>query len=267
MAFILVGLTDIVNDLRIKIDIYDINRGNQIYDLFDLLKETTESTIRNEKGLIEIAKYIQELERNLNKTTERFKQVKHLDVKDIEKLKEANLVVYNANELRAGSGTHIKIKGNSYILSVAHLVKDKTNEIYGITDDGTFRPLELEKIDKDKDLALFKIRGVENTAYLEISEESPQAGSEIVVIGNPASLEDVITDGIIAKITKEGYIFTNTIFFGNSGGAVLYKGKIIGVASQLRTYINFPVVFVNFGYSSNLESIQNFLKYIKPYDK
>jgi hypothetical protein len=260
-----VGIRNMVGLMERQIQILQIDRRNQMIDLYNILKSTAKMSIINANTLEILTENIQGLENSLIKAKKTMKKMKRIDLANIENIKEANLIIYNSTEGTGGSGTHIKIRGNSYILSVAHMLNKKDDRLFGITNDGTFYPLTLEKLDKKHDLSLFKIKGIEDLPYLEIAEEAPKPGSEIVIIGNPDSLEDIVTEGIIAKTTKTGYIFTNLVFFGNSGGAILYKGKIVGVVSKLRTYFGFPIIFVNYGYGVNLEILQQFLTYVKPY--
>ena len=180
-------------------------------------------------------------------------------MKNVEKYKKANLLIYNATANFSGSGTHIKIKNKDYILTASHLIENPDDFIWGILDNGDWHPLELTKINKEKDLILFRVFGLECHPYLEISDESPKEGSKIIVIGNPDDMKDVITDGIISKVGRKGYLFTNIIYFGNSGGAILYKGKIIGVVSEFRCYFQIPI-FVNYGFGCKLEMIKDFLE-------
>lgn len=185
-----------------------------------------------------------------------------IDVENIEDIIDANLIIRNKDAYVKGSGTHVKINNKSYVLTCAHLVDTELDNIVGVDNDGNSYPLILAKINIEKDLALFEVKGLEDAPYLEISDEAPKAGSEVLVVGNPEALEDIITEGIVAKVEKRGYTITNLVYFGNSGGAVLYKGKVVGVTQRIQVLCNldvFPVI-VNYGYSCSLETIQNFLK-------
>jgi len=195
---------------------------------------------------------------------EKLEKTKKIDIENVKNIKEANFSIYNATVSICGAGSHIKIGENRYVLTCAHLVTNEKDFIWAIDNSGTMRPLKFIKIDRVKDLALFRIYTTENMSYLEISEETPKEGSEVVVIGNPDNLEDVITDGVIMKITEDGYLFTNLIYFGNSGGAILYKEKIIGVASRMEAHCrpDMPIIVLT-GFGPKLEVIQEFLKDIK----
>lgn len=177
---------------------------------------------------------------------------------DIEAIKQANVKILNTTAIRNGSGTHIIINDKHYILTASHLVNMETDFIWAEINK-ELHPLGLIKIDYEKDLALFEIFMVDSLPALEIADKSPVETDEIMVIGNPNMQEDFITMGSIIKITADRYIFSNLIFYGNSGGAILYKGKLIGVASQVMNFYNLSV-FVNYGVGIKLERIKEFLK-------
>ena len=94
---------------------------------------------------------------------------------------------------------------------------------------------------------------------MEISTVEPKPGSDLVIIGNPARMKNVVTTGNLCKKVRGLYMFTNIIFFGNSGGGVLYKGKLVGVVSTLLSPTHRGVQ-VHYGFASSLTNIQKFLK-------
>ena len=287
-AFLAHNIIYLLSSLQGKIDIFEAQRHAQVLEIKKAVIETMKITIDNDEKQIEmikdvskLTKYVTEMsitndEKQLKLIEDIIKNVKTLkakvtlmerklqasksiDLKNVEKYKKANLLIYNATSNFSGSGTHIKIKNKDYILTASHLIENPDDFIWGILDNGDWHPLELTKINKEKDLILFRVFGLECHPYLEISDESPKEGSKIIVIGNPDDMKDVITDGIISKVGRKGYLFTNIIYFGNSGGAILYKGKIIGVVSEFRCYFQIPI-FVNYGFGCKLEMIKDFLE-------
>lgn len=289
-VLIVKNLATLLSTLQNKIEIYELYRQEEL----DNLEEMFGLTIENDKKQIEIDNMQQVEIENLTKFLIAFSQIikennktqlktievinftidklitlqkemlgdlnktKRIDLDNVEEIRKANIVAYNTTANVSGSGSHIVIRGKDYILTVAHLIKDEKDYVWGILDDGTWLPLTLIKINRKKDLALFRIYGVENLPHLEISNEFPTQGSEVIVIGNPDNLTDIITDGVIAKIKKNGYILTNKIYYGNSGGAILYKGKIIGVVTSIAVHFRFPAI-VNYTYGVKLEVINEFL--------
>lgn len=267
----------ILVDFQRQMDIYRYIWQQQIREINHNITKAIKFVTENDKEQMEIDKQqqtqIEDLTENINinidklvvqqeKMLEKLEKTRKIDLDNVENIKQANFGIYNTTAGIQGSGSHIKILEHHYILTCAHLIKDEKDFIWAVGDDGNMRPLGLVKINVKKDLALFKIYMVEDMSYLEISEEIPKEGSEIVVIGNPDNINDTITDGIIAKITKDRYLFTNLVYFGNSGGAVLYKGKIVGLVSNMEVFFNpkkLPL-FVNYGSGPNLKTIREFLK-------
>lgn len=262
----LFSLGILVKSLENKIEIHEIQKRNEIKDIHDFLKTALKNTKTNLEMIVGLQNTLKKL-RNI--ITENEKKFHKIDNKEINKIKKANVRILNLTEGRAGSGTYIKYRGRFFILSCAHLIDydsridEFEDRMYVQLDDKTYYPLILEKIDKELDLALFKVKFRHNFPYLELSDVEPKKGSEVLAVGNPDGLRDIVTDGIIGDIDEERYLFTNLIFFGNSGGALIYRNKVIGVVTQIRTYINFPTVFMNYGYAVNLKTIKEFLYYIK----
>lgn len=249
-----------LSQLHYKIEIHEIQRQNDIKNIYDSLIKTNGLVIANSESIVSITTKLIETIKNIN---ENFKKVQTIDNPDIDKIKEANVRIVNFTKGYSGSGTYIKYKDKYYILTCAHLVENNEDFIYAETDDNNLYSLTLEKIDKDKDLALYKVNFDKELSYLEISEETPKLGSEVIVIGNPDGLTDIVTNGVISNVEKDKYYINAIIFFGNSGGALIYKGKVVGVISQIATYMDFPYVFVNYSIAVNLDTIQGFLRYLK----
>ena len=106
------------------------------------------------------------------------------------------------------------------------------DEIYAIED--------IVKFDKEKDLAIIKVKEVKGTeidvpALSLGNSEAVQIGEKIYVAGNPEGLEGTFSDGIISAIrgdsTYKVFQMTAPISQGSSGGPVLNeKGEVIGVS-------------------------------------
>lgn len=243
--------------------------NNQMSELYNVMENTLNAIIATESAELN---QIEDIKNDMNKEINNIKNLqidiqnklknyKTTDIENADEIKEANILLYNLTVGGLTAGTVIKIKGNTYVLTCGHIISEDVNELIVLIDDfGNWHDVELVKYNPEKDLALFKVFDLDSSAYLEISDEAPTEGSEVLVIGNPAGYRDIITDGIVAKINGDGFdILTNKIYFGNSGGAVLYKGKIVGVV--VRIYVQFQIpVFVNYGCYVNLETIKEFLK-------
>ena len=252
IGYLSYGIVNLLTWQVMKTDIYGEHLNNQVKELVEIVG----------KSLKKIDIY----EKHLNSQVSELKEdVEKLSFKtDASIIKQANVLIHNLTIGVTGSGTHIKINGQSYILTVAHLTDYQDDELIAVLDNEEEYSLFLIKIDVDNDLALYKINLEIDLPYIEIADEFPEEGSEIIVIGNPAGLTDVITNGVIAKIEEENYFVTNIAYKGNSGGAILYNSKLIGILSRVGIFryqrYNRPPLLVNYGWSVRFESIKEFLE-------
>lgn len=276
------NLAELIFELHSKIEIYEQYRQGELATLKDLLTKMADLIIKNDTKKAEIDEqqeidikdirenqksHIEDIKENIeevrdiqSRIEEELKIKKQIDVDNIDKIKKANLDIYNTTVGITGSGSHIVIEDKHYILTCAHLMKNEEDNIWGV-NNGTWYPLKLVKLNMERDLALFEIR-IKNLPYLEISNEFPKEGSEILVIGNPGGLKDIVTDGVISEVREYDYLLTNKVYCGNSGGSIIYKGKIVGVITMILTYFDelTPPIVVNYSMGTNLESIREFLE-------
>ena len=79
-------------------------------------------------------------------------------------------------------------------------------------------------IDKDRDLAIIKVAGIEAPALPLGDSDTVQIGDKVCVVGNPRGLEGLFSDGIISTIrggsTNKFFQMTAPISQGSSGGPV-----------------------------------------------
>ena len=257
---------ELAREIRIN---YTINRHefNEVYKLLYYIVKNQ----RNSQAEQEIMKRVQvAIVDGVNKLSEisnqtdkllakKIKEYSPLSIADVERIKKANIIIKNHTVGALGSGTIIKIKNKYYILTCAHLVKGYKDIIYGVFDDGSDFPIQLIDFNRRKDLALFRLHKATVSAYLEVSDVEPKDGEALVIIGNPSGIEDVITRGNLCRRSKRFYMFSNLIFFGNSGGCVLYNNKIVGVVSALQT-MRGNGLDVHYGWCSGLVNIRRFLE-------
>lgn len=252
-----------------RIELHELQHRLQVEDLLDILQKGLNISYENDKNQLILAQTIVETMKSIVTNTEQLQITQNKIQKEITTLQpidltlsahlqEAIVLIGNITQGCGGSGTHIKLNDKSYILTCAHLVDTTDDMLIAFLDNGDMCPLQLVKINYEKDLALFKIYN-ENFASVEIGTEVPQPGSKVTVIGNPDSMVDVITEGVVSTILSDGYIFTNIIYFGNSGGAMIYKNKIVGVVTQIRVYNEAFGVMVNYGFAVKLEDIKEFI--------
>jgi len=195
-----------------------------------------------------------------------------IDHIDYERIKKANFVLENWTNNMQCSGTLIKYKDEFYILTCRHIITSASDFVIArdTVTNGRYY-LVLEKEDKKFDLALFRIY-IHSNDYVTIASKYPKVGDKVYIIGNPDYLTDILTTGIIVKKTKDSYLTSAPIYYGNSGGAVLNnKGELIGVIRGIAILYtwrfdfrekHFVPVFVSETFSE-CTSLENIIKFLE----
>lgn len=82
-----------------------------------------------------------------------------------------------------------------------------------------------------RDLALVKIEGVNNLPVAKLSTGQPQEGEPVWAIGAPYAKPEVVTQGVLKRLTNDGIILTSAeVHPGNSGGPLLnQQGEVVGI--------------------------------------
>jgi len=274
-----------------RVDISELNTQLQITKAyFDRIithyTEQLESVIKIEQELIktdiDLYRNLKQIVKTLRENILKLKKLAVLLPPDYNFLEKANLNIINYTQGTSGSGTLIKIKDKFYVLTAAHMIGTDNDILFAednIAKKGYI--LSIVKYNRWNDLAILKIKLKKDDPLkyyaLEIGTESPQIGEIIYVIGNPDSYEDILTSGVVVKRGRTFSLISAPIYFGNSGGAVIYKGKLVGIVSALsiRLSIRFlePDIelwwfeksipyFIDstFGIIVNLEIIKEFLE-------
>ena len=173
---------------------------------------------------------------------------------------------WNSPTLRNKTGTGFIIEGNQ-ILTNAHVVSGLSSVRVQRPDQRKDYEAKVIYIGHDCDLALLK---VENSDFFRFSKplaigSLPRLNSPVEVIGFPIGGKRMsITRGIVSRIDMDIYSHSQIDYHltvqvdaavnpGNSGGPVMQKGKVIGVAFQILSRGE------NLGYLIPPEVIQHFL--------
>src|SRR5262249_25927003 len=125
----------------------------------------------------------------------------------------------------------------------SHVIEgNRTIEI--TTDDGatlTARPIGS---DSKTDLALIKVDGRNDFAYVRLAEKTPRTGDWVLAVGNPFGLGGTVTAGIVSARGRDiganqydDFIQIDApINQGNSGGPAFdLNGEVIGVNTAIFT--------------------------------
>ncbi|HEV2880576.1 MAG TPA: trypsin-like peptidase domain-containing protein [Pyrinomonadaceae bacterium] len=149
------------------------------------------------------------------------------------------IVTYDAKgePLLSGSGFFIRpgqVLTNLHVVEGARRVEVKTLDGKGriYASQGAL------DFDEEADLAVLSVDvPQERTRVIELTNNLPEEGEGVFVIGNPLRLEGSISDGIVSAVREVpnlGKIIQTTapISHGNSGSPVFnYRGQVVGIVT------------------------------------
>jgi serine protease DegQ len=139
-------------------------------------------------------------------------------------------------QMSLGSGVIVSREG--YILTNDHVV-DGVSDIQVTLNDGRVVPGKIVGMDPDTDLAVVRVAATGLTPVTFGQSDKAQVGDIVLAIGDPFSVGQTVTMGIISAVGREigpsspfsNFIQTDAaINPGNSGGALVdVNGNLIGV--------------------------------------
>ncbi|MBM9578872.1 trypsin-like peptidase domain-containing protein [Leptospira sp. 201903070] len=205
---------------------------------------------------------------------------------------------YSEKSINRDAGTGMIISGNR-ILTNAHVVSNSSYLKVKHFNSSKFYKAKVQYIGFDCDLAILQVEDEEffnGIEALEIAENSPALGSNLLILGYPGGDDNItLENGNVSRFERVRYSFTGldyrkairvnaNIVPGYSGGPAIQNGKVSGVTFQVsqsqgnvaylippeiinhflkdvedETYHGFPFPGFSFqnGYSS---SLKNYLK-------
>ena len=189
-----------------------------------------------------------------------------------EKVKDTVVMVYNyqrvtgyTEPVKYGGGSGVVFTSDGYVITNAHVVDGATKLTViapDYTDSDKTNEYEATLIGKDtySDLAVLKVERDEPFEYAKLGDsDTVRVGQDICVLGNPKSLMNSLTKGIVsglgrASIYNSAY-GTSTIQIdaainsGNSGGGLFdMYGNVIGIIDYKLTS-NTSTTIENIGFA------------------
>jgi len=140
-----------------------------------------------------------------------------------------------------GEGSGFFISADGYAVTNNHVV-DHAKTVEVTTDDGTKYTAKVVGTDPKTDLALIKVDGKSDFAFVKFAEHAPRVGDWVVAVGNPFGLGGTVTAGIVSARGRDigsgpydDYIQIDApINKGNSGGPAFdVNGNVIGVNTAI----------------------------------
>ena len=142
-----------------------------------------------------------------------------------------------------GSGVIVSTEG--LVITNVHVIEG-ADEVKVALNDGREYAADILLQDKPSDLAVLKVRGVENMPFVEIgNSDTLEVGDLVLAIGNPFGVGQTVTSGIVSGLARSRIGRGDFGFFiqtdasinpGNSGGAlVAMDGSLIGINTAIFT--------------------------------
>jgi len=145
------------------------------------------------------------------------------------------------HQMVTGEGSGFFISADGYAVTNNHVV-DHAKTVEVTTDDGTKYTAKVVGTDPKTDLALIKVDGKSDFAYVNFADHAPRVGDWVVAVGNPFGLGGTVTAGIVSARGRDigsgpydDYIQIDApINKGNSGGPAFdLDGNVIGVNTAI----------------------------------
>lgn len=144
------------------------------------------------------------------------------------------------HQVITGLGSGFFITPDGYAVTNNHVV-DHANSVQVATDDGKKYTAKVIGTDPKTDLALIKVEGGNDFAYVKFENRAPRVGDWVVAVGNPFGLGGTVTAGIISAqgrdIGSGAYDYLQIdapINKGNSGGPTFdMNGNVVGVNTAI----------------------------------
>jgi serine protease Do len=145
------------------------------------------------------------------------------------------------HQMITGEGSGFFISADGYAVTNNHVVNNaKSVEV--TADDGTMYTAKVVGTDPKTDLALIKVDGKKDFAFVNFANHEPRIGDWVVAVGNPFGLGGTVTAGIVSARGRDigsgpydDYIQIDApINKGNSGGPAFdLNGNVIGVNTAI----------------------------------
>jgi serine protease Do len=140
-----------------------------------------------------------------------------------------------------GVGSGFFISADGYAVTNNHVV-DHASSVEVTTDDGKTYTAKVIGTDPKTDLALIKVEGKADFAYVNFETQRPRIGDWVIAVGNPYGLGGTVTAGIVSADGRDigsgpydNYLQIDApINKGNSGGPTFdTNGNVVGVNTAI----------------------------------
>jgi hypothetical protein len=143
---------------------------------------------------------------------------------------------YNEKGQVMASGSGFIVNSSGAILTNFHVVEHTKRATVRLANDDAYDTVEVLDVDKRKDIALIKIKGVGLPAVKLGRSNVVEVGDKVFSLSNPLGLlQNTLSEGIVSGIRQlDGYKcfqITAPISHGSSGSPIFNsRGEVIGLA-------------------------------------
>lgn len=138
-------------------------------------------------------------------------------------------------------GSGFLISPDGYAVTNSHVVEDSDTAEISTSDNKTYSAKVIGK-DALSDLALMKVEGRSDFAYVKLADQPPRVGDWVLAVGNSFGLGGSVTAGIVSARERNLEISSSEDFLqidapinnGASGGPSFNtQGEVVGVNSMI----------------------------------
>jgi V8-like Glu-specific endopeptidase len=145
---------------------------------------------------------------------------------------------YGADGKVSGAGSGFLVSPDGRILTNFHVIAHTKRATVRLANDDAYDSVEVIDVDKRKDIALIKIKAVNQPIVKTGHSNAVQVGDRLYTVGNPLGMfQNTLSDGILSGIRQmDGYrLFQMSapISHGSSGSPVLNSsGEVIAIVES-----------------------------------
>ena len=160
---------------------------------------------------------------------------RHLDIPAISVV---SIIMSDKEGHPVAQGSGFLISKDGWIVTNYHVIKTGNSAIAKLPNGTLFAVDGVVASDKGRDVAIIKAHGDDFSTLALGDSARLQVGEEVVVIGNPLSLESTVSNGIVSAVRTveerggEFLQITAPISPGSSGGPLFnMAGEVVGITS------------------------------------
>ncbi len=134
-------------------------------------------------------------------------------------------------------GTGFIIHSDGVIVTNYHVIEGAKKVAVSLTNNATYAVTKVIDYHKEKDIAILKIDKQDLTAVDIGDSNDISSGEKVTVIGNPAGLQNSVSQGIVSALDREyqgaSYIQIDAAISGGSSGGPIFddKGRVVAIST------------------------------------